>query len=771
MHSPRVLEPGRRSPNEAHPDGVAAAAETAADTPPHRGAESDERTRGPEKPTAPRGPNGPEVAGEVQRMKFAHFEFDPQSDRLGEGPQSEVFRAVDTRLGRTVALKILRPNVLIDERAAERFEREARHTSSLAHGNIATIYEYGQDPKTEASFIAMEYLEGRTLDKIVKDGPLSFGEGTRIGLQVSSALAHVHRRGIVHRDLKPANIMVQEDGSVKLLDFGICRASNESNITQSGMLVGTVLYMSPEQVRGEEIDVRSDVFSLGSVLYHALTGALPFPGRSFPEVCMAILDGSPLPPSEQRTGLPQVLEEFLLRCLAREPGERFGTGEEAHGALLRAQDAMRAKTSSRKAASLRGTLVVPPLHVVNDTEHGRAFAGGLRRDLSSELSRSTQLKVELVDDVERSSSEEIGVMVLSGTLALDGSEGALEYTIGRANGAKLTDTTELWSDRVLAKDEDEWGLQAQLVGSIARTVKRRLSQATMETIKQSRRDPAKARAFANHAHTTLHKGTTKHLLSAISSFRRAMDLDPGCALAHAGLAEALARKYLYWDGDASFIDESEDMARRALSIDDECAEAHTSLGFAYHMTGRNADAQREYRLAIQLDRDEWLAHRLRGALLARTGNFKEASGLLRRATILRPTHLGSYDHLFNVLSRLDRYEEALALAETGIQVARAHLSKMPDDQEARLHLALLLGRMGSKEESRTAIEEAREFASKDGYTAFHSACVLCLLGELDEAMASLQEAQARGYYVQSELLRNSDLEVLRGRPEFEEMSA
>ena len=751
MQSHEILDAGRRSERNTSAKGA-----PTADVPPS---------------TKLHGHDDVQTAVEPSRMKIAHFEFDPQTDRLGEGPQSEVFRAVDNKLGRTVALKILRSNVLIDERAAERFEREARHTTSLAHGNIATIYEYDKDPKTEASYIAMEYLEGRTLDKIVKDGPLSFSEGTRIGLQVASALSHVHRRGIVHRDLKPANIMVQEDGSVKLLDFGICRASNESNITQSGMLVGTVLYMSPEQVRGEEIDVRSDVFSLGSVLYHSLTGVLPFPGRSFPEVCMAILDGSPLPPSEQRSGLPQVLEEFLMRCLAREPADRFETGEASHGALLRAQDAMRARENSRKSSSLRGTLFVPPLHLVDDSEHGRAFAGGMRRDLASELLRSTQLRVELVEDVGFDNSDESGVLVLSGTLALEETQGALEYTIGRANGAKLSDTTELWTDRVQAEDEDEWGLQAQLVGSVARTVKRRLSEASRETIAKSRRDPEKARGFAVHAHQVLHKGTTKHLLSAISSFRRAIDLDAGCPLAYAGLSEALVRKYLYWDGDASFIDESEELARRALNIDDDCAEAHTSLGFAYHMTGRNADAQREYRLAIQLDHDEWLAHRLRGALLTRTGNFKEASGLLRKATILHPTHIGSYDHLFNVLTRLDRYEEALGIAEDGIQMARRHLLEVEDNQEARLHLALLLARMGSTDEAHTTIAAAREFAPKDGFTAFHSACALCLLNEHDEAMASLQEAQARGYYVQSELLRNSDLEVLRGRPEFEELSA
>ena len=246
-------------------------------------------------------------------MRLAHFQFDPKTDRLGEGPSSEVFQAVDTRLGRTVALKILRPHIEFDPQAKERFEREAKHTSNLAHPNIATIYEYGQDKNT--SFIAMEHLEGRTLDRVLKDHRLGYEEGMRIALQVGSAIALVHERGLIHRDLKPANVMVMGDGQVKLLDFGICRSREESNITQEGMLVGTVLYMSPEQVLGEELDYRTDVFAFGSVFFHAFTGELAFPGKSFPDVCLSILEASPRRASEIRQDIPPPLEEFLIKCL------------------------------------------------------------------------------------------------------------------------------------------------------------------------------------------------------------------------------------------------------------------------------------------------------------------------------------------------------------------------------------------------------------------------------------------------------------------------
>ena len=254
-------------------------------------------------------------------MRFSHFEFDPENDRLGEGPLSEVYRAVDVELGRTVALKILRPHAEIDPASDVRFKREAQHTSLLKHPNIATIYECGKDQGT--SYIAMEFLEGRTLDTILKERQLGYEECMRIARAITSALALVHKSGLIHRDLKPGNVMVLDDGTVKLMDFGIARATNEQGITQHGMLVGTVLYMSPEQVRGDELDARSDIFALGSVLYHMGTGALPFPGKTFPEVCMAILDGKPRPPSQVRLGLPRQLEEVILKCLQPDPSMRF----------------------------------------------------------------------------------------------------------------------------------------------------------------------------------------------------------------------------------------------------------------------------------------------------------------------------------------------------------------------------------------------------------------------------------------------------------------
>lgn len=703
-------------------------------------------------------------------MQFAHFQFDPETDRLGEGPLSEVYKAVDQRLGRTVALKILRSHAEIDPEADTRFLNEAKHNSNLVHPNIATIYEYDQVEGT--SYIAMEFLPGRTLDKILAHRALGSEECLRVAHQVTNALVLVHSRGLIHRDLKPANIMMLDDGIVKLLDFGIARATDEAGITQHGVMVGTVLYMSPEQVRGEDLDFRSDIFSLGSVLYQLLTGALPFPGKSFPEVCMAILDGKPKPPSALRHGVPKPLEEFTLKCLQPDPEDRFQTTMEAHGALLSIADLLKVSTGTSVVSNIRGTLVIPPLICNgNDTGSCAVLASGLRKDLASELDRVKGLSIALIDESLPDSDFEFDFLI-RGDLQISGSSGTLDMVLEQYT--KIHGDTELRNtlrERIEHEDEDEWALQADIVRSAVRILRKQLAELSLTPADHTTRNTEESQRHAQRAHEILQRGTSKSLMAAISSFRRAIDEDPYCAIAHAGLAEAMMRKFLYWDGDSAFLEEGRQHAQRALALDSNCAEAHTSLGYAFHLSGHTTDAQREYRLAIQNDNEEWLAHRLLGEVLARDGNFQAAAPLLRRSIAIHPIHIGSFDLLFTVLQRLDRYEEALEIADRGIAEARKHLRDVPDNQEARLGMALLLARLQSGDEARAVVHEARQLRAKDGYTAFLASRVFAILGDVEEAVEALSQAQSRGFFIQGELIRNADLDVLRGLPGFQVLAS
>src|SRR6059058_3312298 len=253
--------------------------------------------------------------------------------KLGSGGMADVYLAEDQELGRRVALKLLDERHASDEQFVERFRREAQSAAGLNHPNIVSIFDRGRAEGTY--YIAMEYLDGRTLKELlVRNGPTPIPIAIDYARQILGALAFAHRNGIIHRDIKPHNIVVGGDGRLKVTDFGIAR-SGASQMTEAGSIVGTAQYLSPEQARGAPVDPRSDLYSLGIVLYEMLTGQVPFTGDAPVEIAMKHLSAIPDPPSKLREGVPHDLDAVVLRALAKEPDQRYGSAEEMDADLAR----------------------------------------------------------------------------------------------------------------------------------------------------------------------------------------------------------------------------------------------------------------------------------------------------------------------------------------------------------------------------------------------------------------------------------------------------
>ena len=308
---------------------------------------------------------GPKYDGGASRMRptgtiVGNYRLGDKIDERGSGL---VYRAVDTKLGRTVALKFLHPDLARDPKARGRFIQEARAASSLDHPNICTIFQIDETRDGE-TFLAMAYYEGETLQKRIARGPLGLDEALEIAGQVAQGLSKAHAKGIVHRGIKPANIFVTLDGLVKILDFGLAKLAGEAKLTNEGATLGTTRYMSPEQARGEETDERSDIWSLGAMLYEMIAGAPPFAPACDQAVCCAIANEEPEPLTARRAGVPTELERIVEKTLAKDPGERYQHAEDLMVDLKRLAKTVALKSAEAHVlrAAPAGT-APPPRHM------------------------------------------------------------------------------------------------------------------------------------------------------------------------------------------------------------------------------------------------------------------------------------------------------------------------------------------------------------------------------------------------------------------------
>ncbi|HJS57709.1 MAG TPA: protein kinase, partial [Vicinamibacteria bacterium] len=610
--------------------------------------------------------------------------------KLGAGGMGVVYEAEDTSLKRHVALKLL-PDVLAsDVHARDRFQREARAASALNHPNICVIYEIGEDKGR--SFIAMELMEGQTLEYVVGGRPMEIERVLELGVQIVDALEAAHAKGIVHRDIKPANISVTDRGQAKVLDFGLAKQvasqaradwnygthSQALNLTHAGTLIGTVAYMSPEQAKGRELDARTDLFSFGAVLYVMATGKQAFPGNTMGEMLEAIFAWEPVAPARLNPKVPAELERVITRALEKDREQRYQSAAEmrtdlerlrhdptaalgparrirlaawiglattllaltAGVALWRDRPTWNAASPAQAEPTSLRSIAVLPFVDMSPGKDQEYFADGLAEELLNALARIPELRV-----IGRTSSfqfkgktEDLRVIgqklnvatLLEGSVRKAGSRVRITAQLVNAS-----DGFHLWSGTYDRELDDIFAVQDEVSRSVASALKVTLLS----------RDTARSRSTSAAAFNLYLQGkyfadlaTREGLVKAFSYYQQALELDPRYGPAAVGLAKTYMRQAEL--GHVASNEGYESARReieRAMQLDPNLAEAHAALGqvkadYDWDWTGADAVLNR----ALQLDPGNPEVLR-QAADIARTlGRFDEAMRLLREAVGLDP---------------------------------------------------------------------------------------------------------------------------------------
>ena len=717
-------------------------------------------------------------------QKLLHYRL---TAKMGEGGMGAVYRAMDSKLGREVALKVLPIEMASDQQRLERFQREARAVAALNHPNIVTIHSVEESDGVH--FLTMELVAGDPLNRLIPEDGFDIERLLDISIPLTNAIAAAHDRGIVHRDLKPANVMVGPDGQVKILDFGLAKLQPEEvsaeeftaaptlMMTREGIVMGTAPYMSPEQAKGTGMDHRTDIFSLGIMLYEMACGRRPFLGETAVELVSAILKDTPRPVTEIKVELPNELGRIIGSCLEKGPKERIQTASEVYSELkslrqkidsdvirpateitsnvnsepanphstVERADVPGSRTADRNTASgvpKAKAIAVLPFTNMSAEADNEFFADGVTEDILARLSTIKDLRV-----ISRTS-----VMTYKGatksirTIAQELEVGTvLEGSVRRAGEkvrivAQLIDAAtdgQLWAGTYDRDLDDIFAIQSEVAENIAAALEAELAPSVIDRMRRRPTDNMDAYNLFLRGRQNIWTLEVVRIGEGLVQLEKAIELDPYFAAAHAMIAIARVLT-CYWAGGAGSeeLPLGMDSAERALELDGNSALALAARGtIRFHYDWDWVGAERDLKRSLSLDPNEALAHFFLGVMYFICERFEEALAAAEDGTKLDPHSAFQYTQIGYCMWLLGRDQEAELVLVSAIE-------RHPSDFNLHNVMGVLLRRVGRFEEAADQFLTADRLAGGHPFLKASEALCLRLAGNRKKANRVLSEIDA-----------------------------